>query len=190
MRFGSLLEELDSITKDYDYGIVPGSAAVFVKDEIMGIGRLDMTLLEGLMIVVEVSNQGYMIASSTPLSDDAKASSASERIQEFVDQRWFETMEDLLMTASPMFRDRFQATLYDKLQQVQQQQLDGAPVPDGSAPAVEALPHDQQQSPILYSHANDVTLPPNTIPSHPSASFDDTSKQQQDFMDELNQWIH
>lgn len=62
MRFASLTDELNSITKDYDYGIVPGSAAVFVKDEVMGIGRLDLTLLEGVMVVIEVSNQGYKVS--------------------------------------------------------------------------------------------------------------------------------
>lgn len=37
----------------------------------------------------------------------------------------FESMENLLMTISPMFRARFQQALYDKLQSVQaQQQLD------------------------------------------------------------------
>ncbi|CAO3590990.1 unnamed protein product [Absidia cylindrospora] len=67
MRFGTLAEELNSITKDYDYGIVPGSAAVFVKDEVMGIGRLDLTLLESVIVVIEVSRQGYKIASSSPI---------------------------------------------------------------------------------------------------------------------------
>lgn len=61
MRFNSLTEELNAITKDYDYGIVPGSAAVFVKDEVLGIGRLDLTLLEGVMVVIEVSDQGYKV---------------------------------------------------------------------------------------------------------------------------------
>jgi hypothetical protein len=63
MRHGLLCDELDDITHSYDYGIVPGSAAVFVKDELSNIGRLDLTLLEGVMIVVEVSQEGYMVIS-------------------------------------------------------------------------------------------------------------------------------
>lgn len=61
MRFSSLSAELDAITREFDYGIVPGSATVFVRDETNGIGRLDLTLLEGVMIVVEVTDQGYRV---------------------------------------------------------------------------------------------------------------------------------
>ena len=42
-------------------GIVPGSATIFVLDEIEALGRLDLTLLEGVMIVVEVNSQGYKV---------------------------------------------------------------------------------------------------------------------------------
>ena len=61
MRHALLCDELDNITRSYDYGIVPGSATVFVKDELNNIGRLDLTLLEGVMIVVEVSEEGYKV---------------------------------------------------------------------------------------------------------------------------------
>jgi hypothetical protein len=61
MRFSSLSAELDAITREFDYGIVPGSATVFVRDEANGIGRLDLTLLEGVMIIVEVTDQGYRV---------------------------------------------------------------------------------------------------------------------------------
>lgn len=66
MRLGSLSAELDSITKEFDYGIVPGSATVFVRDELNGIGRLDLTLLEGVMIVLEVTDQGYKVTNLKP----------------------------------------------------------------------------------------------------------------------------
>jgi hypothetical protein len=66
MRFGSLSAELDAITKEFDYGIVPGSATVFVKDEQNGIGRLDLTLLEGVMIVLEVTDEGYKVSLYSP----------------------------------------------------------------------------------------------------------------------------
>lgn len=42
-------------------GIVPGSATIFVLDESEGVGRLDLTLLEGVMIVVEVTDAGYKV---------------------------------------------------------------------------------------------------------------------------------
>jgi hypothetical protein len=61
MRSSSLSEELESITKDYDFGIVPGSAAIFVKDEENYIGRLDLTILEGILVIIEVDDQGYKV---------------------------------------------------------------------------------------------------------------------------------
>jgi hypothetical protein len=48
---------------------------------------------------------------------------AAEQVQACVERECFETMENLLMTASPLFREQFQSTLYDKLRQVQQLQL-------------------------------------------------------------------
>ncbi|KAG2200830.1 uncharacterized protein EV154DRAFT_186400 [Mucor mucedo] len=124
MRFGSLSAELDAITREFDYGIVPGSATVFVKDEVNCIGRLDLTLLEGVMIVLEVTDQGYKVTSCSPLCNVDPALSTAQTVQAHLEAP-FESMENLLMTISPMFRARFQQALYDKLQSVQaQQQLD------------------------------------------------------------------
>ncbi|CAO3590991.1 unnamed protein product [Absidia cylindrospora] len=47
---------------------------------------------------------------------------AVEQVQACVDREYFDTMENLLMTASPLFRDRFQASLYDKLDNAQKLQ--------------------------------------------------------------------
>lgn len=38
---------------------------MFVHDELEGIGRLDLTLLEGVMIVIEVGDQGYKVVTSS-----------------------------------------------------------------------------------------------------------------------------
>ncbi|KAG0744997.1 hypothetical protein G6F23_004752 [Rhizopus arrhizus] len=119
MRFSSLSAELDAITREFDYGIVPGSATVFVRDEANGIGRLDLTLLEGVMIVVEVTDQGYRVTSCSPLCNVDPALSTAHNIQNHLEKP-FESMENLLMTISPIFRERFQQALFDKLQSVQQ----------------------------------------------------------------------
>ncbi|CAO3679673.1 unnamed protein product [Rhizopus stolonifer] len=119
MRFGSLSAELDTITKEFDYGIVPGSATVFVRDEVNGIGRLDLTLLEGVMIIIEVTDQGYRVTSCSPLCNVDPALSTANKVQSHLEQP-FESMENLLMTVSPMFRETFQQALFDKLQSVQQ----------------------------------------------------------------------
>jgi hypothetical protein len=85
----------------------------------------------------------------------------------------FESMENLLMTISPMFRERFQQALYDKLQSVQsQQQLN-------------------LQDPLLFdtnianNNANDIQNNENnnndTTLIHPNDNND---------FDELNHWIN
>ena len=81
MRSASIREELEAITSSYDYGmsntctpcysacqhsnvtegIVPGSATAFHLDEAMGFGRVDLTLLEGVMVIIEVNQQGYKV---------------------------------------------------------------------------------------------------------------------------------
>jgi hypothetical protein len=61
MKQGSICDELDDIARSYDYGIVPGSATVFVKDELNNFGKLDLTLLEGVMIVIEASGEGFKV---------------------------------------------------------------------------------------------------------------------------------
>ncbi|KAI8996920.1 hypothetical protein BDB01DRAFT_751572 [Pilobolus umbonatus] len=122
MRFDSLGAELDAITKEFDYGIVPGSATIFVRDELHGIGRLDLTLLEGVMIVLEVTDRGYKVTSCSPLCNIEPAVSTAHTVQSHLETP-FESMENLLMTISPMFRERFQQALYSKLQSVQNDQL-------------------------------------------------------------------
>ncbi|KAG2194908.1 uncharacterized protein EV154DRAFT_520062 [Mucor mucedo] len=123
MRHSLLSDELDDITHAYDYGIVPGSATVFVRDEINNIGRLDLTLLEGVMIVVEVSIEGYKVASCSPLSNTKDAMLAAQVVQRNL-ELLFETMDNLLMAVSPLFRERFQQALYEKLESVHHIQQD------------------------------------------------------------------
>ncbi|KAI8087768.1 uncharacterized protein B0P05DRAFT_445620, partial [Gilbertella persicaria] len=119
MRLTSLSAELDAITHEFDYGIVPGSATVFVRDEVNNLGRLDLTLLEGVMIIIEVTDQGYKVTSCSPLCNVDPALSTAQTVQAHLEAP-FESMENLLMTISPMFRERFQQELYNKLQSVQQ----------------------------------------------------------------------
>lgn len=61
MRKCSLDEELDAATREYDYGIVPGSCTVFVRDTANNVGRLDLTLLEDVLVVIDLTDQGYMV---------------------------------------------------------------------------------------------------------------------------------
>ena len=62
MRHRLLCDELDELTHAYDYGIVPGSATVFVRDELNGFGKLDLILLEHIMLVINVSEHHYIVS--------------------------------------------------------------------------------------------------------------------------------
>jgi hypothetical protein len=61
MAFILLDQELERLKYSYDFGIVPGSATVFYKDEMHNLGKLDLTLLEGVMVVIQVSDEGYTV---------------------------------------------------------------------------------------------------------------------------------
>ncbi|KAJ2961345.1 hypothetical protein NQZ79_g3336 [Umbelopsis isabellina] len=114
MRASSLSKELESITKDYDFGIVPGSAAIFVKDEENYLGRLDLTILEGILVIIEVTDQGYKALSCSPIYTMETTKPVLDHIESVL-YKPFETMESLLMSISPMFREKFQEALYNKL---------------------------------------------------------------------------
>ena len=64
MPLKSLTKDLDAIAGGvFDYGIVPGSATVFVRDKVRNMGRLDLTLLEGVLVVIDVTETtGYMVS--------------------------------------------------------------------------------------------------------------------------------
>ncbi|KAI8359812.1 hypothetical protein BD560DRAFT_405339 [Blakeslea trispora] len=117
MQSDLLCDELDDITRSYDYGIVPGSATIFVRDELSGIVRLDMILLEGVMVVIEISSQVYRVCSCLPLSNTSTASKTAQNIQKMIELP-FESMDNLLLAISPMFREKFQQVLFDKLESV------------------------------------------------------------------------
>ncbi|ORY95704.1 hypothetical protein BCR43DRAFT_493458 [Syncephalastrum racemosum] len=110
----SLTEELDAITRDYDYGIVPCSATVFVLDEINHLGRLDLTLLEGVMIIVEVNREGYKVTSCSALHNSILAMETSRNIS-FSLNVVYDSMETLLMSVSPLYCERLERFLLERI---------------------------------------------------------------------------
>lgn len=72
------------------------------------------------------------VTSCSPLYNVDPALSTAQTVQAHLEAP-FESMENLLMTISPMFRARFQQALYDKLQSVQAQQQLDAPLFDTTA---------------------------------------------------------
>ncbi|KAI8088781.1 uncharacterized protein BX664DRAFT_331362 [Halteromyces radiatus] len=99
-------DELDAICKLYDYGIVPGSVTVFVRDKVKQCGQLDLTLLEGIMIVVDVSEEGFMVTSCTQIINEPKYVEALKVVQVHL-EHVFDSMEKLLMTISPLFAAKY-----------------------------------------------------------------------------------
>ncbi|CDS11292.1 hypothetical protein LRAMOSA03555 [Lichtheimia ramosa] len=116
MRKCSLDEELDAATREYDYGIVPGSCTVFVRDTANNVGRLDLTLLEDVLVVIDLTDQGYMVTSCSALSNAGLALATASKAQSHLNKP-FETLESLLMAISPLFCQRFQEVLLSKLLQ-------------------------------------------------------------------------
>jgi hypothetical protein len=126
-------------------------------------------------------------------------------------------MDSLLMTASPLFRERFQSTLYDKLHEVQQLQLledqqqqqpslehtsEGhgreSSTTTSNAPIdqLTSVPEVSSTSPSSSSLLSDpyTNVPMTTTNQYPAPTSLDSyitpAANHQDLMDEFNQWIH
>ncbi|KAG0740351.1 hypothetical protein G6F23_008338 [Rhizopus arrhizus] len=105
--------ELDKLLYNYDYGIVPGSATIFVRDEVQKTVKMDLTLLENIMVIIEITNEGYKVLSCSPLSNTVQMSSL-QLVQQHM-ETLFDSMENLLIKISPLFKDKFQKMLDDNL---------------------------------------------------------------------------
>ncbi|KAI9258923.1 hypothetical protein BDA99DRAFT_427142, partial [Phascolomyces articulosus] len=117
MPIRHLSDELDAIANGaFDYGIVPGSATVFIRDKIQNLGRFDLTLLEGVLVVIDVTpSQGYMVTSCSALSSAGLSVSTARTVQSHMNAP-FDSLESLLLSISPVFCQRFQQCLFQKLQ--------------------------------------------------------------------------
>ncbi|ORZ25061.1 hypothetical protein BCR42DRAFT_399302 [Absidia repens] len=111
MRFEALDKKLDAICKDYDYGIVPGSVTVYIRDRVQNTGRMELTILEGIMLIIDAFDEGFMVTSCTPFIDSPTMANSLKLVQDHL-QYMFDTMDNLLMTISPLFAQRF----LDKIQ--------------------------------------------------------------------------
>ncbi|KAI7857703.1 hypothetical protein BDC45DRAFT_435450 [Circinella umbellata] len=115
MPIRSLNDELDAIANGtFDYGIVPGSATVFIRDKIRNMGRFDLTLLEGVLVVIDVSpSQGFMVTSCSALSSAGLSVSTSRTVHSHMNAP-FDNLETLLLSISPVFCQRFQQLFISK----------------------------------------------------------------------------
>ncbi|SAL98268.1 hypothetical protein [Absidia glauca] len=150
MQFSTLNKELDAVCTNYDYGIVPGSVTVFARDSIAVVGKLELTLLEGIMVIIEISGEGSMVTSCTPLLNTPISPSSLKLVQDHLEYT-FDTIDKLLMTISPIFAQRF----LDKIQS--SITLDPATAsfdPLLPPPSTASVPYDQQAAPS--SSGNDI----------------------------------
>ncbi|CDH53171.1 hypothetical protein RO3G_08928 [Lichtheimia corymbifera JMRC:FSU:9682] len=173
MRSASIREELEAITSSYDYGIVPGSATAFHLDEAMGFGRVDLTLLEGVMVIIEVNQQGYKVVSQSALFCGPAAEQATKTIEGYMDHP-FETVENLLMSISPLFAERFRQVLCQKLDNINNQ----------SAPSSTPAQTEDLTASTTF-HNFDPVLPPSSSPAQPPPP-----QQQQELYPTSHSFLH
>jgi hypothetical protein len=95
----------------------------------------------------------------------------------------FESMENLLMTISPMFRDRFQQELYNKLQSVQAQQQQQQHNTQSVDDLISLHPSLQ---PIFTSEPNNTSSQTNKS----DTNLHTTTTNDLNSFDELNNWIN
>lgn len=156
----------------------------------------------------------WKVGSCSPLSSTGTALATAQIVQKNLEVP-FETMDNLLMAVSPMFRERFQQALYDKLESVhrhqQQQQQTSTTVPITSAttaatsPSIPSLAsgssiqqhqtsHILLQQPSLLQNTHLQHQPQQQQPSlmtqqsmQDQSTLDITT---QEVLDDLHNWIH
>ncbi|KAJ3093219.1 hypothetical protein HK102_000020 [Quaeritorhiza haematococci] len=133
MKTESKWDELRNLVQEYAYGVrsvklilpdttstTPVSDGASVKTtptrtDNLSVPEFELVLLEGSSLIVRLTDAGFVIVSSkiTPQEGDATHLF-----------RPFESMDALLNTVSPMFRDRFHQHLAEKLSSLQQEDSD------------------------------------------------------------------
>ncbi|CAO3636915.1 unnamed protein product [Cunninghamella echinulata] len=68
---------------------------------------MELILLEGILVIIEASLEGYMVLSCTPLfKNSQEVNNALILVNSHIDEK-FDTLDKLLITISPLFADRF-----------------------------------------------------------------------------------
>ncbi|ORZ24747.1 hypothetical protein BCR42DRAFT_403566 [Absidia repens] len=109
----TLDKTLDDICTEYDYGIVSGSVTVFIRDSVENYGRFELTILEGILLIIDAFEDGFMITQCTPLFDTPTISDSLKLVQDQLEKK-YDTLNKLLLTISPHFSQRY----WDKIQTI------------------------------------------------------------------------
>ncbi|KAI9303069.1 hypothetical protein BJ944DRAFT_241777 [Cunninghamella echinulata] len=143
-QFAILNQELNNINKKYNYGLMPDSITIFVRDSINKICKMELILLEGILVIIEASLEGYMVLSCTPLykNSQGEVNNALILVNSHIDEK-FDTLDKLLITISPLFADRF-------IQHLQSSFI-SPPIPISSSPP-------PSSSATTNSNSNDIDI--------------------------------
>ncbi|CAO3596272.1 unnamed protein product [Absidia cylindrospora] len=109
----TLDKTLDDICTEYDYGIVAGSVTVFIRDSIENYGRFELTILEGILLIIDAFEDGFMVTQCTPLVDTPTISDSLKLVQNQLEKK-FDTLNKLLLAISPHFSQHY----WDKIQTI------------------------------------------------------------------------
>ncbi|RKP05289.1 hypothetical protein THASP1DRAFT_32874 [Thamnocephalis sphaerospora] len=112
-------QELAALQRDFGYGIRGRITAAPQSESSAHATRFQLTTLEGVQVLVELSNRGFQVIEATAAAGQCLDSDTSAVIATVCDDaangHVYEGMEALLMTISPGFCTQFHQRLYAKL---------------------------------------------------------------------------
>ncbi|KAI9204894.1 uncharacterized protein BJ171DRAFT_503968 [Polychytrium aggregatum] len=130
---GFVDQELAQALDEYSFGLrMPPTVWRPSPTAEPALPRISLALLEGVDLVVSVSNAGFTIIQVDPASaeDHSLAEARPFNADPYL-LKTFESLDALLNEASPLFRGRFQQRLFARLAEIQDEQSDGSDGSDG-----------------------------------------------------------
>jgi len=119
-------QELSNVLKEYEYGVVPNSIEILPAKSLNSDAHqssiFKLTLLENIKLIITIAEEGYIITEVDSL-DTTVNKEDLEGAKKWINKS-FETMEALLLAASPKFGEQFHQALHSKLSNLQQSQQD------------------------------------------------------------------
>lgn len=143
------------------------------------------------------------MGSCSPLSSTGTALATAQIVQKNLEIP-FETMDNLLMAISPLFRERFQQALYDKLESVHRHQQQSSTVQTTATTAAASIPSLASGSSIQQHHTSHILLQQPSLLHNTHQQQQQTSHMTQqsiqeqsalditaqEVLDDLHNWIH
>ncbi|TPX68713.1 hypothetical protein SpCBS45565_g02965 [Spizellomyces sp. 'palustris'] len=122
MHDQSVWQELLNALKEYDDKVCSGSISLIESHDAASSAQrphLQLCILEGVWLVISLSDCGFTIISAHLATEAIEtARTTLSKVLEFANA-WFESMDALLSTVSPLYRGRFHQSLFDRLTALQ-----------------------------------------------------------------------